>query len=89
VLATNQLPITPWPFVSPGLLSPLNVYSGQSLYVTCRPPSGRTIVFKVPGSATLLVSSDAGANNGGQVLAQDPEHTMLGPDACESRSGVK
>src|SRR6202043_911311 len=44
VVATNHLPRMPSPLVSPAALSPIKVYRGQSLSVTCRPPSGRGTV---------------------------------------------
>src|SRR3954471_20457079 len=74
IVARCQMPPTPSPFLSPGLLSPAKKYSGMSLNVTCAVPWLRVIVAKSAAlsPAPTLIEPPAGGVSTGQLVKHCP-----------------
>src|SRR5690348_12846306 len=75
-----QVPPTPWPLVSPALVSLAYRYIGQPPIVSCLVPSERVTS---PSSAlsTPVAATAPSAGTGGQAVAQSPSQFDFGGSA--------
>ncbi len=76
MIVCHVLP-TPWPFQSPGLVSPANRYTGQPCRVSCQVPSARSTLPTMDGETPFRAGVPC-HSTGGHLCAQAPLHVDVG-----------